>query len=329
MHTDPARRLPLLLVIAGPTGSGKSRLAVRLAEQLGGEIVSCDSVAVYRGMDIGSSKPTPEDRALVPHHLLDVVAPDEPFTAGHYSRLARESIRGIAHERGRLPIVVGGTGLYLRALLDGLAPAPAIDPALRARLRSRVTRHGPARLHRLLRRFDPEGARLIHPNDGPKLVRALEVSLTTRRPFTASWQQERDALTGYQVLQLGLAPPRAELYHQINRRAASMFARGLVPETERLVERYGWDCRAFASLGYAQAVAVLRHELTETEAIAAAQQGHRNYAKRQGTWFRRDPAIRWLPGFGDEAETLALALRVIHQPAPLPARHTGPRSAAG
>lgn len=302
---------PLLVVIVGPTGSGKSRLALRLAEELSGEIVSCDSVAVYRGMDIGTSKPTPDERALVPHHLVDVVTPDEPFTAGHYSRLARESIRGIAHERGRVPIIAGGTGLYLRALLEGLAPAPAVDPALRTRLRARAERHGPLRLHRLLTRFDPVAARTIHRNDTPKVVRALEVSLTTRRPFTASWEDGRDALTGYRVIQLGLAPERAALYHQINRRAASMFARGLVPETERLVERYGWECRPLQSLGYAQALAVLRRELSEAEAIAAAQQGHRNYAKRQGTWFRRDAGIRWLAGFGDEPRTLDLALQHV------------------
>ncbi len=303
---------PLLLVLAGPTASGKSHLALRLAEQLGGEIVSCDSVAVYREMDIGTSKPTPADRALVPHHLLDIVSPEQPFTAGHYSRLAREVVRGIAG-RGRLPIVTGGTGLYLRALLEGLSPAPAIDPDLRSRLRRRAQDHragrtGSARLHRLLHRADPAAAALIHPNDAPKLVRALEVALTARRPLSAHWQQGRDPLTGFRVLQLGLAPERAALYDRINTRAEAMFARGLLAETARLLDRYGPACRALTSLGYAQALAVLRGELAETAAIARTQQGHRNYAKRQQTWFRRDPALHWLTGFGDDPAILRAAL---------------------
>ena len=294
------------MVVVGATASGKSSLAVRLAEQFAGEVVSCDSVAVYREMEIGTAKPTAEHRALVPHHLLDIVDPDQGCTAGDWSRLAREAIESIT-ARGRLPIVAGGTGLYLRALLEGLFPAPPVDPGVRARLRRLTERRGPAGLHRLLARLDPRAASAIHANDVPKAIRAVEVSLAARRPLTEQWAEGRNALLGYGTLRLGLAPPRQRLYDRINRRATAMFDRGLVAETERLVERYGSDCRPLGSLGYAEAVAVLRGELTLQAAIARAQQGHRNYAKRQATWFRKDAAIQWLAGFGDELDIMAQA----------------------
>ena len=313
-HDEPSPATPAgdqpLVVLIGPTGSGKTSLAVRLAEQFSGEIISCDSVAVYREMEIGTAKPTADERALVPHHLLDVVNPNEPFTAGDWSRLAREALLGIS-ARGRLPIISGGTGLYLRALLQGLFPAPPVDPNLRARLRDLAARKGAPALHRLLRRLDPRAAAAIHANDLPKAVRAVEVTVAARRPLTEQWAAGRDALTGYQVLQLGLSAPRPRLYDRINRRAAAMFDRGLVAETSLLVERYGYDCRPLGSLGYAEAVSVLRGERTLAAAIAQAQQGHRNYAKRQGTWFRKDPAIQWLAGFGDESEILNEAHRRV------------------
>ena len=313
-HSTPG---PLLLVLAGPTASGKSHLALRLAEAFTGEIVSCDSVAVYREMDLGTAKPSLADRAHVPHHLLDIAFPNEPFTAGDYSRLAREAIAGITARR-HLPIVTGGTGLYLRALLDGLFPAPPIDPALRTRLRTRAEARGPASLHRLLTRFDPAAATRIHPNDTPKLVRALELTLTARRPLTEQWKQPRDPLTGYTILRLGLAPDRASLYPRINQRAQAMFDRGLVSETSALVDRYSWECRPLTSLGYAQAVSVLRGEISEAQAIARTAQGHRNFAKRQTTWFRREPAIHWLPGFGEDPATLDSAGQLIRRHLQLP-----------
>jgi tRNA dimethylallyltransferase len=289
-----------LIVLVGPTASGKTSLALRLAEQFSGEIVSCDSVAVYREMEIGTAKPSHDERALIQHHMIDIAWPDESCTAGDYSRQAREALTGIT-ERGNTPIVAGGTGLYLRALIDGLFPAPAQKPGQRERLRKLATTRGPAWLHRILKRLDPAAATAIHTNDVPKVIRAIEVSLAADQPLTQQWQKGRDALTGYRILRLGLNPPRDRLYERINQRAAAMFDRGLVEETERLIARYGADCRPFTSLGYAEASAVLRNEITREQAVAQAQQGHRNYAKRQLTWFRREPEMHWLPGCGGDA----------------------------
>jgi tRNA dimethylallyltransferase len=299
-----------VVVIAGPTASGKTALAMALAERFNGEIVSCDSVAVYRGMEIGTAKPTRDERARVPHHLIDVFTPDEPCTAGDYSRLAREAIRGIT-ERGKLPIVAGGTGLYLRALIDGLFPAPKRREPLRAKLRMRAEQRGSAYLHTILRRLDPKAAEIIHANDVPKVVRAIEVTMAGRDAMTRQWQQPRDPLVGYRILRLGLNPARAELYARINRRAAEMFDAGLVEETTQLVETYGFECRPLTSLGYAQAVAVIRGEMTRDEAVAACAQGHRNYAKRQLTWFRKDQQMQWLAAFGSDRESEAEARRLL------------------
>ena len=300
---------PPLIVLAGPTASGKTTLAVHLAEQFNGEIVSCDSVAVYREMEIGTAKPSAEERALVPHHLIDVAWPDEQVTAGDYSRLAREALRGIT-ERGKTPLVAGGTGLYLRALIDGLFPAPPSRPDLRERLRQRAEKHGASYLHRVLTRLDAKAAEAIHPNDLPKVIRAIEVSLS-KAPITEQWKLGRDRLAGYRILRLGLNPPRARLYERINQRAAAMFDRGLIEETSRLIERYGRDCRALGSLGYAQAAAVLAGEMSREEAVAAAQQGHRNYAKRQLTWFRREAEMHWLAGLGSDEAIVAEAQRLV------------------
>jgi tRNA dimethylallyltransferase len=299
-----------LIILVGPTASGKTSLALRLAEEFNGEIVSCDSVAVYREMEIGTAKPTHEERTLVQHHMIDIAWPNEACTAGDYSRLARESLTGIT-ERGHLPIIAGGTGLYLRALIDGLFPAPAQPPGLRERLRQCAATRGPTYLHRLLTRLDPAAAAAIHSNDVPKVVRAIEVSLAAKQPLTQQWEKGRDALTGYRILRLGLNPPRPRLYERINQRAAAMFDRGLVEETERLVARYGESCRPFTSLGYAEAVTVLRGQLTRDQAVAQAQQGHRNYAKRQLTWFRRETGMHWLAGCGGDEDITDKALHLV------------------
>lgn len=290
---------PLLVVILGPTASGKTALSLHLAERLQGEIVSCDSVAVYRELEIGTAKPSQEERRRVPHHLIDIVGPEESFTAGDYSRLARQAIGDIA-AHGHLPIVVGGSGLYLRALLEGLFAGPPRSEELRIRLRERAQERGTDYLHKLLRRIDPAAAQTIHANDVPKVVRALEVSISARAPMTGLWQQGRDALQGFRILRVGLNPDREALYARINQRAQEMFSNGLLEETRVLMERYGSSAWPLNSLGYKQAIQHMRGEISLEQAIMAAQQGHRNYAKRQMTWFRREPEVHWVTDFGSD-----------------------------
>jgi tRNA dimethylallyltransferase len=303
---------PLLVVLLGPTGSGKTVLSLTLARRFPSEIVSCDSVAVYREMEVGTAKPSPAERREIPHHLIDVLAPDQFCTAGDYSRLARESLAATVSRR-HLPIVTGGTGLYLRALLEGLFAGPQRSEEIRDHLRRSSERHGPGWLHRLLQRLDPAAARRIHSNDQPKLIRAIEICLAARQPLTEAWKTGRDPLTGYRILRIGLNPPRPDLYARIDARAAKMFADSLVEETRGLIRKYGDSPPAFDSLGYRQARAMLRGEITESEAIAATGQAHRNYAKRQLTWFRREPDVRWLEGFGDDPALAAQAGELVQQ----------------
>ncbi|MGP8253922.1 MAG: tRNA (adenosine(37)-N6)-dimethylallyltransferase MiaA [Terracidiphilus sp.] len=309
---------PLAVILLGPTGSGKTALSLALAQRFNGEIVSCDSVAVYRGMELGTAKPSIEERARVPHHLIDVANPDEPFTAGAYSRLARESLQKIK-ARERLPIVTGGTGLYLRALTEGLFAGPERHEPLRARLKSKAQERGSAWLHRLLTRLDPQTAARIHANDTAKLIRAIEVCLASRSRLSDLLQNEgKNPLTGFRLLRIGLNPPRKELppreglYDRLNRRCAEMFAAGLVDETRTLLARYG-PVKALDSLGYRQALEVIRGETDLPHAVAAAQQGHRNYAKRQMTWFRREPEVHWIERFGDNAEAFREAIQMIEE----------------
>jgi tRNA dimethylallyltransferase len=309
---------PLAVLLLGPTGSGKTALSLVLGERFGGEIVSCDSVAVYRGMDLGSAKPSMEEQARLPHHLINIANPDQPFTAGEYSRLARTAMRDIA-SRHRLPVVTGGTGLYLRALTEGLFAGPERQEEMRNRLSNSQARHGAAWLHRLLQRLDPASAERIHWNDTPKLIRAIEVCLTARKPLSRVLDDKalaRDPLTGFRLLRIGLnpprhaLPPREGLYHRLNRRAAAMFAAGLVEETRGLLNRYG-PVKALDSLGYRQAIAVLAGTMSAEAAVAVAQQGHRNYAKRQMTWFRREPGVVWIEDFGDQPETHRWATELV------------------
>lgn len=303
-------RDPLLIALLGPTGSGKTALSLALAEQFRGEIVNCDSVAVYREFSIGTAKPTHEEQDRAPHHLFDIVDPAGYTTAGEYARHAR-AVLGEIRQRGNLPIVVGGTGLYLRALLEGLFPGPERSEELRERLRLRTQEKGPQYLHRILQHLDPAVAEKIHANDVPKIIRAIEVSLAARRPMSEQWKQGRDALQGFRVLRIGLDPDRADLYARINQRVQAMFDAGLVRETENLLKKYGPSARPLSSIGYKQVVQMLNGELTVEATITAVQQAHRNYSKRQMTWFRREPEVQWLRGFGDDAEIQKRAAELV------------------
>jgi len=290
---------PLLVVVLGPTASGKTALSLALAGRFNGEIVNCDSVAMYREFDIGTAKPTPAERARVRHHLVDCIGPTSQMTAGDYARQARQVLDEIK-SRGHLPILAGGTGLYSRALLDGLFPGPPRSEELRERLREQAKAHGSNYLQRILQRLDTASAENIHANDAPKLIRAIEVCLASRKKMTEMWRQGHDGLQGFHIRRVGLDPDRKALYDRINQRAQQMFACGLIEETQRLLEKYGEAATPLSSLGYKQAGQFLRGELTREQALQAAQQAHRNYAKRQMTWFRREPEVHWLRGFGDE-----------------------------
>ena len=279
---------------------------------LAGEIVNCDSVAMYREFDIGTAKPSMAERARVPHHLFDYVHPTQDVTAGEYARQAREVLAKI-RERGHLSIVVGGTGLYLRALLEGLFAGPQRSEELRERLRKRAASRGSSHLHRILLRLDRAAGARIHPNDTPKVIRAIEVCLASRQRMSAMWEQGRDRLPGFRIVRVGLDPERAALYHRINQRAAWMFEAGLIDETEKLLNTYGDRARPLGSLGYKQAGQYLRGELSRDEAVLAAQQAHRNYAKRQMTWFRREPEVQWFKGFGDEMRIRRLAEEYVER----------------
>jgi tRNA dimethylallyltransferase len=293
-----------LVTVVGPTGSGKSTLALCLAQKFGGEIVNCDSLQLYRGFDIGTAKTPPGDRRGIPHHLFDVLTPQESYSAGEYAREARKVIAKIC-ARGRLPIVVGGTGFYLRALLDGLPLLPARDDRLRERLLSRE-RARPSSLHRLLTRLDPRAATRIHAHDVQKTMRALEVRLLTQQALPPP--AEAHALDGYAVIKLGLDPDRAALQQRLEARTRAMFQNGLIEEVQGLLARGATgNEKPFESLGYKQTLLHLRGSLTLEQAVDSTIIETRQYAKRQRTWFRRDPDIQWLLGFGDEAEIMAQA----------------------
>jgi tRNA dimethylallyltransferase len=331
-------REPLVVVVLGPTASGKTALALAIARRFHGEILNCDSVAMYREFEIGTAKPSAAERAEIPHHLLDCVDPLADMSAGEYARQARQVLREIVlreiaprenEQRRRLPIVSGGTGLYLRALLEGLFRGPQRSEELRNKLRSRAKQHGPEHLHRILRRLDAAAASRIHANDVPKVIRAIEVCLASRQTshqtshptshptMTELWQQGREPLRGFRILRLGLNPEREALYARINQRAAKMFddaiGGGLIAETERLLKKYGDQARPLKSLGYKQALQYLRGEVDRESALAAAQQAHRNYAKRQITWFRQEPDVHWLAGFGDDPAIQAEGIAVIER----------------
>ena len=295
-----------LLAIVGPTASAKSALALHLARLFDGEIVNCDSLQIYRGMDIGTSKPTSAERAVVPHHLYDARNPNEVFTAGEYAQITRPVLTDIS-ARQHLPIVTGGAGFYLRALLDGLFPGPTRSSDLRARL-ERIQARYPNGLHRILRCWDLPSAARIHSNDGNKLIRALEVIVTERQPLSVAHRRLRGKLQGFRSLKIGLNPNRAQLRTRIAQRTRRMFADGLIAEVEGLrAAGYGTDAKAMESVGYRQAQAVLNRQLKLEDAIVETSTRTSQYAKRQMTWFRRDLDVVWLEGFGEEPAIQAQA----------------------
>ena len=297
------------IAIAGPTASGKSDLAIRLAQRLGGEIVNFDSVQVYKGFDVGSAKTPLADRLSIPHHLLDHVDPEHGYSAGEFVRDAKTVLSDL-RGRGALPILAGGTGLYLEALLQGLFRGPKRDPALRERLQEKARTHAPGYLWRILSRLDSKSAASIHKNDTPKLIRAIEVCVLGKRPMSKQWQDSREPLQGYCVLTLGLDPPREQLYSKINKRAQQMFRRGLVAEVQRLCNAgVPRDAQAFGALGYAQCLQYLDGECTLEEAVDSTALRTRRYAKRQLTWFRRrSPGPRWLNAFGSSEGAVEWAM---------------------
>jgi len=296
-----------LVALAGPTGSGKSDLALLIAERFDGEIVNCDSLQVYRHFDIGTAKLPLAGRRGIRHHLIDILDPDQLFTAGEYARLAGAAIAEIS-ARGRLPILAGGTGFYLRALLEGLFEGPVRDQPLRDRLRAREARRAGS-LHRLLRRFDSAAARKIHANDIPKVTRALEICLLTRQPVTRLFERGRDALRGYRTLKLGLLPDRDALNPRLDARCAWMFEHGLVEEVRGILALgFPPACKPFESHGYKQAMQLIHGELGLRDAVFYAQRNTRHYAKRQITWFRRERELQWLKGFGEASDIRQAAL---------------------
>ena len=300
-----------LVAIVGPTASGKSALGAWLARKFGGDVLACDSTQVYRGFDIGTSKPTHEEREIVPHHLLDLVDPGFAFTAGEY-RVRAIAVLEDLRQRARLPILTVGTGLYLRALLEGLADAPARSEELRARLEAGADKHSLQYLHRVLRRLDPEAALRIGSRDRPKMIRAIEVCLLTGRPLTEIHRAGRARLEGYTTVKIGLQPPRAALYERIEQRVHTMLERGWLEEVAGLVRRgVPLNAKPFDFIGYSELHAHLEGTVTLTAATKAISQATRRYAKRQLTWFRKEPVVHWLPGFGDDAAIAAAAERLV------------------
>lgn len=299
-----------LVAIVGPTGSGKSDLALRVAREFAGEIVNCDSLQVYRYFNIGTAKLPPSEREEIPHHLIDVLEPEEVFTAGEYALRARAAIAGIT-AREHLPVVAGGTGFYLRALLEGLFPGPKRNERLRSGLARREARR-PGWLHDFLKRYDPASAARIHAADIQKLIRACEIVLIERRPLTELFDQGRDRLEGYRVLKIGIDPPRDALYARINARCERMFAGGLVEEVKGILAAgHSPAAKPFGSVGYKEALAFVRGEADLGAAIELAQRNTRRYSKRQWTWFRRDAEIVWLTGFGCDPAVERAALDLV------------------
>jgi tRNA dimethylallyltransferase len=306
--SSPAR----LAVILGPTASGKSALAIALAEKLNGEVVVCDSTQVYRRFNIGTAKVSPAGQKGIPHWMMDLVEPHEIFTAGDYRRRAEEILRDI-HARERLPIVTAGTGLYLRALLEGLADAPTRSEELRARLRERSAGRGPEYLHRLLRRLDPSSAARIAPRDTQKIIRAVEMRVLTKRSVSEIHAAGRAPLEGFAPIKIGLKPPRPALYARIEQRVEEMLAAGWQEEIRKILSSgVPSDAKPFTFIGYRE---MLPHHsgAPSTSVIAEIRKSTRHFAKRQQTWFARETNVHWLPNFGDDPAALQRSLQILAQ----------------
>jgi len=305
--------LKLLIAVVGPTASGKSELALNIAEHFGGEIVNFDSIQLYRGFDIGAAKTPLAQRRNIPHHLLDIFEPNEQVSAGLYVRHARKTLEEIA-TRGQLPILVGGTGFYLRALIEGLPPTPTRDQELRDRLNRRIATRPAGYLHQLLNRLDAKAADYIHPNDHAKLTRAIEVCIIGKKPASKLWETGENALTNYEVFRIGLNPPRRDLREKIELRTQRMFNNGLVEEVQQLLDtglrREAWPLGA---IGYKQALAHLNGASTVEQAIRTTITQTHRYAKRQMTWFRREQNVFWIESFGDNPETHKRAYAAVKQ----------------
>ncbi len=283
------------VAVIGPTGSGKSRLGLELATRFQGEIISCDALQIYRHMDIGTAKASVDERRAVAHHMLDLIEPCESFSAGDYQRLGRKAL-GEIRSRSRIPFVVGGSGFYLRALIEGLFEGPGRNEDLRTRMRSMIDRYGARRLHKVLRRVDAESAARIMEKDSERIIRALEVFFETQSPMSWWQRKPREALHGFRWLKLGISWPRAKLYSRIDTRVEEMVRAGFSEEVRSLLERYTGDCQALKAIGYSQMAEYLAGGCSMQEAIEETQRASRRYAKRQLTWFRSDPEIMWLDG---------------------------------
>ena len=304
---------PLVVAVLGPTATGKSALALAIAERYAGEIINCDSTAVYRGFDIGTDKIAAGDRRGIPHHLIDIAEPTDDYTAAQYARDAAAAIRDV-HARGCLPILAGGTGFYFRALTRGLFPGPGRDAALRRRLESIAERRDVTFLHRLLRKVDPDSALRIQPRDLKRLVRALEVFFLTGRPLTAHFADTRSPIPDVDVLAIGLRLPAAAIADRVARRVDEQFARGLLDEIRALRARgIPETARPFGGLVYRQAMEHLRGLRDEAATRALIAQENRRYARRQLIWFRKEPNLVWLDGPGEATSTIAAASRVLQQ----------------
>ncbi|HEV2193994.1 MAG TPA: tRNA (adenosine(37)-N6)-dimethylallyltransferase MiaA [Candidatus Acidoferrum sp.] len=298
-------RQPFLVAIVGPTASGKSALGVWLAERFGGEVVACDSTQLYRGFDVGTAKPRVEERRGVAHHLIDVLDPGEVATAGGYRERASAVLQEL-RQRTRLPILTVGTGLYLRALLEGFADIPQRSEELRERLRNVAEEHPPGYLHRILKRLDSQAAARIAPADEQKLIRAIEVCLLARKPISEVHRTGRKPLEGWHIVKIGLMPTREKLYERIHARTSSMLEHGWMQEVQGLLKSgLSENAKPFDFIGYRELRAVVRNELSLQQAREAIQQATRRYAKRQLTWFRKEAGVQWFSGFGDNPELQA------------------------